>query len=200
MNLRLNPYLYISKFFSFYMDAETFIRFTQGEESAFEVLFKKYSAYMLVFARRFVPEEYVSDIVQDIFLQVWNRRSEFADAGSVKSYLFISVKNQCLNVLRQEDVKSRYLQSLTDEDFEDHILDVEVYTLLYKAISELPVNYRTVIEMSLNGEHLEEIARSMETTVDAVKAYKKRGKEMLRKKLGTLYGVALAEVILSFIH
>ena len=182
------------------MDVETFVRFTQGEERAFETLFKQYSAYMLVFARRFVPEEYVSDIVQDIFMQVWNRRAEFADAGSVKSYLFTSVKNQCLNVLRQEDVKARYLQSLTKEDFEDHMLDVEVYILLYKAISELPSNYRTAIEMSLNGSHLEEIARAMGTSIDAVKAYKKRGKELLRKKLGAVYGVVLAEVILSFIH
>ncbi len=182
------------------MDSETFIRFTQGEESAFEALFKEYSAYMLVFARRFVPEEHVSDIVQDIFLQVWSRHSEFIDEHTVKSYLFASVKNQCLNILRQEDVKSRYLRSLTEEDFEDHMLDVEVYTLLYAAISELPSKYRTVIEMSLNGHHLEEIAKAMGTTVDAVKAYKKRGKELLRKKLGAVYGLALAEVILSFLQ
>lgn len=182
------------------MDSETFVRFTHGEESAFEVLFKEYSAYMLVFARRFVSEEYISDVIQDIFLQVWNRRSEFASADSVKSYLFTSVKNQCLNILRQEDVKSRYLQSLTEEDFEDHILDVEVYTLLYKAISELPSRYRTAIEMSLNGDRLEEIARIMGTTVDAVKAYKKRAKELLRKKLSSLYGVALAEILLNLIH
>ena len=80
------------------------------------------------------------------------------------------------------------------------MLDVEVYTLLYAAISELPSKYRTVIEMSLNGHHLEEIAKAMGTTVDAVKAYKKRGKELLRKKLGAVYGLALAEVILSFLQ
>lgn len=182
------------------MDSETFIQFTQGKASAFEALFKEYSAYMLVFARRFVPEEYISDIIQDIFLQVWNRRAEFAGVDSVKSYLFASVRNQCLNIIRQEDVKSRYLQSLTDEDFEDHILDVEVYTLLYKAISELPSNYRTAIEMSLNGDRTEEIAKAMGTTVNAVKAYKRRGREMLRKKLAALYGIALTEVLLTFIH
>ncbi len=182
------------------MNSETFLRFTQGDESAFGALFKEYSAYMLVFARRFVPEDYVSDIIQDIFLQVWNRRADFLDMESVKSYLFTSVKNQCLNIIRQEDVKVRYLQSLTEEDFQDHMLDVEVYTLLYKAIAELPVNYRTAIEMSMDGVHLDEIARIMGTTVDAVKAYKRRAKELLRKKLSSIYGLALTEVILTFLH
>lgn len=76
------------------------------------------------------------------------------------------------------------------------MLDVEVYTLLYRAISELPDNYKKVINYSLDGYHIDEIAEQMHTTVDAVKAYKKRAKEQLRKKMGTLYGSSFTAMLL----
>lgn len=165
------------------MTSDTFLQFTKGNEAAFKQLFLEYSPGMLAFARQFVSEEKTQDILQDIFLQVWNRRTDFHNAEAVKSYLFTSVKNQCLNTLRNEHMHSSYLESLTEADFEDQMLDVEVYTYLYKAIGELPANYRQAIKGSLCGLHLEEIAQRMNATVDAVKAYKRRGKELLRKKL-----------------
>lgn len=165
------------------MRSETFLQFTQGDEAAFKQLFMEYSPGMLAFARRFVNEEKTHDILQDIFLQVWKHKAEFHDAETLKTYLFTSVKHQCLNVLRSEYTHSAYIESLTEADFEEQMLDVEVYTYLYKAIGELPPHYRRAIKGSLCGLRLEEIARQMDATVDAVKAYKKRGKELLRKKL-----------------
>lgn len=179
------------------MDSETFLCLKAGDEKAFKELFTEYSPGMLAFARRFVSEEMVYDVVQDTFLQVWNHKNQFNNICSIKSYLFTSVKNQCLNLLRNQHIQSAYLESLTEADFEEHMFDVEVYTLLYKAIEELPENYRRVIHDSLNGLHMEEIAREMNTSLEAVKGYKKRGKEMLKKKMKLLYGTSIMALIID---
>ncbi len=165
------------------MENETFIRFRQGDETAFKTLFYEYSPGLLAFARRFVREEDAEDAVQDIFMQIWNHRQEFKNPDTISSYLFVSVKHRCLNILRSKDMHRAYLESLSEEDFYDHMLDVEVYTLLYRAISGLPENYRKVINYSLEGYRIDEIAGLMHTTADAVKACKRRAKELLRKKL-----------------
>ncbi len=178
------------------MTNETFIRFQQGDETAFKTLFYEYSPSLLAFARRFVQEEEVEDVVQDIFMQIWNHRQEFKNPEAIRTYLFTSVKHRCLNILRSEDTHHTYLESLSEEDFYDQMLDVEVYTLLYRAISELPDNYKKVINYSLDGYHIDEIAEQMHMTVDAVKAYKKRAKEQLRKKMGTLYGSSFTAMLL----
>ena len=149
------------------MTNETFIRFQQGDETAFKTLFYEYSPSLLAFARRFVQEEEVEDVVQDIFMQIWNHRQEFKNPEAIRTYLFTSVKHRCLNILRSEDTHHTYLESLSEEDFYDQMLDVEVYTLLY-----------------------------LHTTVDAVKAYKKRAKEQLRKKMDTLYGTSFTAMLL----
>lgn len=182
------------------MKTETIVQFTKRDQRTFKAIFDEYSAYMLVFAKRYVSQQDAYDVVQEVFLLLWNCNIQFTSSTSVKSWLFTSVKNQCLNILRRDDINSRYLQSLTEEDFEENILDTELYTILYKAINKLPAHYKITIEMSLNGKKTEEIAQELDTTVDAVKAYKKRGKEMLRKYLIDVYGIILVEIFLSNIN
>lgn len=181
------------------MEKDVLSRLAKGNEKAFRQVFEEYTPSLIVFARRFVSGEEAHDAVQDVFLQLWNRREDFRDISSVQSYLFLSMKNHCLNLLRREDVRARYLQSLCEEDFEDCMLDVEVYSLLYKAIGNLPGHYRKVISLSLDGYTLEQIADTLGVSKDAVKAYKRRGKELLRKDLQQMYGTALAFVLLGFI-
>ena len=91
------------------MTNETFFRFQQGDETAFKTLFYVYSPSLLAFARRFVQEEEVEDVVQDIFMQIWNHRQEFKNPEAIRTYLFTSVKHRCLNILRSEDTHHTYL-------------------------------------------------------------------------------------------
>lgn len=169
----------------------TFAQFILGDENAFKTIFNEYYPSLVAFARRFLPDESAQDVAQDAFVQLWNRHHEFQNPDTLKSWLFTAIKNHCLNLLRNNDTEKRYLESLTETDFEDHIMDMEVYILLYKTIDNLPDHYRTAIRLSLNGYSLEEIAMEMSVTIDAVKAYKKRGKEMLRKNMQQLFGTTL---------
>lgn len=152
-------------------------------EETFELLFERYHLSLLVVARHFVPSTVAEDIIQDVFLKLWEKRKDLEQIESVKDYLYSAVKYGCFNYIRSQAIEQRYIENLTDEAFEEVMLDEEVFVELSNAIAELPESYRKVIELSLEGKHADEIAQIMGVTRDAVNAYKKRAKSSLRKKL-----------------
>ena len=152
-------------------------------EENFELLFERYHLSLLVVASHFVPRTAAEDIIQDVYLKLWEKRKVLDHIESVKDYLYSAVKYGCLNYIRSQAVEQRCIEKFSDNSFEEAMLDEEVFIELSKAISELPDTYRKVIELSLEGKHAEEIAQIMGVTRDAVNAYKKRAKNSLKKKL-----------------
>lgn len=152
-------------------------------EENFELLFERYHLSLLVVASHFVPRTAAEDIIQDVFLKLWEKRKELDKIESVKDYLYSAVKYGCFNYIRSQAMEQRCIEKITDEAFEEVMLDEEVFIELSKAITELPESYRKVIELSLEGKHADEIAQIMGVTRNAVNAYKKRAKSSLKKKL-----------------
>lgn len=152
-------------------------------EETFELLFERYHLSLLVVAGHFVPRTVAEDIIQDVFLKLWEKRKDLDKIESVKDYLYSAVKYGCFNYIRSQAIEQRCIENITDEAFEEVMLDEEVFIELSKAISELPEAYRKVVELSLEGKHADEIAQLMGVTRDAVNAYKKRAKSSLKKKL-----------------
>ena len=148
-------------------------------EENFELLFERYHLSLLVVASHFVPRTAAEDIIQDVFLKLWEKRKELDKIESVKDYLYSAVKYGCFNYIRSQAMEQRCIEKITDEAFEEVMLDEEVFIELSKAITELPESYRKVIELSLEGKHADEIAQIMGVTRNAVNAYKKRAKSSL---------------------
>lgn len=155
----------------------------QKNEETFGLFFEKFHLSLLIVANHFVPRSVAEDIIQDVFLKLWEKRNDWEQILSVKDYLYSAVKNACFNYIRSQATEQRCLETISDESFEEAILDEEIFVELSKAISELPESYREVIELSLQGKHADEIAQIMGVTRDAVNAYKKRAKSSLKKKL-----------------
>lgn len=102
----------------------------------------------------------------------------------MKSYLYTSVQNKCLNVIRTNQQFEKYKVEQSDALDEEYILDEEVISQLYQSIELLPDHYKEVMLKSMEGESIAKIALSMDTTEDAIKAYKRRAKQILKKELG----------------
>ena len=71
----------------------------QGNQRAFEFLFKSYYPRLRHFASRFVDETTAEDITQECFLKIWEMRSEIRNPN-IASLLFTMVRNACLNHLK----------------------------------------------------------------------------------------------------
>lgn len=81
----------------FILSDENFIaKLHFGEESIFKKIFKQFYLPIRSFASRFVKDNDIAeDIVQDVFLQMWEKRLMFATLSEIKSYLYTCVRNAC---------------------------------------------------------------------------------------------------------
>lgn len=159
---------------------------------AYRFFFKEYYQILGSFAQQYVKEEMIAeDIVNDVIYELYRNKKSFPDIVSLKSFLFTSIKHRSLNYIRGKKAQERYLQDPqvandTEEFFLDAIIEEEVYFLMHKAITELPEKIQEIYKLSLSGESNEAIAAQLHLTIDSVKAYKKRGKQILKKKLQNL--------------
>ena len=167
-------------------------RFCQGDEKAYRKFFEEYYQVLCVFAAKYVKDhDDAEDIVHDVLLELYSRKMQFDTIEALKSWLYSSIKNRCINQLQHKQAGERYAQDMmhkeSHEFFLDNIVEEEIYFLLEKAIAEFSNPLREIYQLSLQGKSNEEIARELNLTLDSVKSHKKRGKQALKDKLKDLY-------------
>jgi len=166
------------------------INIKAGNEAAFEMLFNFYCQNLINFARRYVTDIQIAEnIVQDVFSNVWNHRENLNPSKMIKSYLFTSVKNEALKVLRHRDVQTKsrgiLLDSLTkDADPEQELTANEINAEVHLAIDELPVKCREIFMMNrFDGLKYAEIAEVLGISVKTVEVQMGRALKKMRKRL-----------------
>lgn len=163
----------------------------KDDEQAYKILFDDYFYALSSFAAKYLEnKDTAEDVVLETLYDLWLNKQLFESIISLKSYLYQTVRNRCLNILKHKKIEARYFteQSFKSESdfFLDQILEEEVFLILKKAIKELPEQTRQIYELSLLGHDNQEIADILGLTMDAVKARKKRGKQILQSKLKNL--------------
>ena len=79
-----------------------------GDEEAFGEFFRSYYPRLLNYSRKFVEDDGIcQDIVQEAFIKLWEKRNTLQKIN-IKSYLYIMVRNACLNHLKHSHILSRY--------------------------------------------------------------------------------------------
>ena len=102
-------------------DKELYLKLKEGDERAFQTLFRKYYSAMCHFASQFLNDsELAEEIVQDMFVKIWEKRASLNIETSVKHYLFRSVRNQCLNQIQHEKIKKQ-LETFLEEELKDKL-------------------------------------------------------------------------------
>ena len=77
-----------------------------GEEYALEKVYKTAFRSLVYYASEITGQpQLAEEVVQDVFLKIWQKRSELSIKGSFKAYLFQSVHNHALNVIRQQKTR-----------------------------------------------------------------------------------------------
>lgn len=166
---------------------DNFTKMQSGDIRAFEHLFMSLYPGMCSNADRYLNDEVQSkDIAQEAFIKLWGKREEFKDIVSVKSYLYTTVRNLCLNFIRdhRKSVEiSGTLPDLAETDFKSIIIEEEAIHALYAAVDRLPAQTSRIIRMSLKGIKNQEIANELGISVNSVKTLKYNALNTLRKEL-----------------
>ena len=174
-----------------------------GNHTAFEMLFKTYSQRLIYFSRRYVLDKQTAEnIVQDVFLRIWQNKENLNPSKSIKSYLFTAVKNESLKQLRhlsvekqqQENVSRLSVVELTpDEAIDKNELKGE----LNKAINDLPEKCREIFYMSRFDQlKYSEIADILGISIKTVETQMGRALKKLRGQLAHLISIILFLMIL----
>lgn len=124
------------------------------------------------------------DVLNDIFVTIWTSKTTFESLQHIKSYVYLSIKNNFRNYLVHNNYKIDYLNRLRDEDkYDVNIVESELYSVVDEAIKLLPETYALVLKMYINGWKTGEIAGVLDRTEQNIYNIKYEAINILRKKL-----------------
>jgi RNA polymerase sigma-70 factor (ECF subfamily) len=166
--------------------------FTLGDENGkiFSRIFEKYYAALCLFAERIVGAENAEDVIEELFVTLWNKQHVFNDEEHLKAFLYHSAKNACLDFLRSDgraNVRNTKYAMLFDDTEESYLAEItrtETIRELHQAIDELSPQCRKVVRMGyFEGLSNAEIAEKLGVSVQTVKNQKAQAIALLRKRL-----------------
>ena len=155
----------------------------------FEALFREYFPLLAKYAEGFVfNRDDSEDIVQSLFINLWEKADDLHIQASLKAYLYQSVKNRCLNYLRDLNVSDRhkllYLEAMFSSSDETDWIDPEWTEKINLALDKLPSQMARSLRLKyMDGEKIVKIAREMKISENTVKTHLTRGKKRLHHQL-----------------
>ncbi|WP_346859208.1 RNA polymerase sigma-70 factor [uncultured Draconibacterium sp.] len=170
-------------------EKDLFEKIKQGNERAFEHLFKTYYAHLCVFASKIIEDEIAAEeIVQEFFVKLWEKRTLLTIDSSVKNYLFKSIKNLCLNFIKHNNVRLQHAKNFIAEvetnHFSDNFIEVDLARKIEESIESLPEKRREIFRLSREeGLKYREIADKLKLSVKTVEAQMGLALKTLRDKL-----------------
>ncbi len=145
------------------------------------------------FAGRYIPDMAVcEDIVQDVLISFWEKHASFHSLLAVKAFFYTSIRNSCLDHLKHDEVERKYQEfrktiPTEEESFLEEVIRTEACNQVYREINKLPQMERKVLLLALDEKPNEEIAASLNISVNTVRTHKARAYKVLRKSLGDVF-------------
>ncbi|MRG45929.1 RNA polymerase sigma-70 factor [Chitinophaga sp. SYP-B3965] len=148
------------------------------DQHAFKILFKHYYTTLFQFAVSIVKvRETAEEIVEDVFIKVWNQRKRLTEIANLRLYLYVSVKNHCLNHVTRRGTTAEIDLDQLDvvcaelvPNPEDLLVASELLQRVNKSIHELPpkcrIVYKLVKENGLSYKEVGEILNISPRTVE----------------------------------
>ena len=149
----------------------------KDDHHAFDELFKKYGPPLFTFVMSIMKEKYwAEEVVQDVFIKIWDKRKDIDSTLSFKSYLFTIALNTTKKIYRKKAQEEKHKQQIVLELHNDHISDIDIVEyknlLQYveKIIDKLPPSRREIFIMSkIDGLKNEKIAEHLSISEQTVK-------------------------------
>jgi RNA polymerase sigma-70 factor (family 1) len=184
------------------------LQLSEGNEIAFTQLFDHYHGQVYDTALRYLKSEMAAEeIVQDVFLKIWNKRTELTVVQSFNAFLFTMARNTILDRLRRLARERTAQQVLSKQqgftnDTDHRLLDNQYQEMLQQAIDNLPPQQKSVFRLAkMEGYSYKEIAEELGISVLTVKVHMNKAlaslREYLAARMGTMVFVPLLIKILG---
>lgn len=172
-------------------DNEIIRRIRQGDEKEFESLFRSSYVSLVRYAQTIIRDnEEAEEIVQDLFVRLWQEREKWIVESSLSGYLFRSVHNRCMHLIEHKKVREKYALKVSGTDPEkaedpSEILEYSELQIRITAILErLPERCSTIFYLNrFEGLKYTEIAEKLSVSIKTVEANMGKALKEFRKEL-----------------
>ena len=177
------------------------------DKQSFELLFRENFTALAGFARKYVKDlDTAKEITHDVFINLWEKRNEIDSGKPLGSYLFTSVRNRCLNYIRDFKKFDKTVDITENPGYSqlaENVDPVEIMELeerINLAIDSLPDKCREIFIMNrFRDLKYAEIAKELDISVKTVEAQMSRALKTLRQKLASYLPVWLVWMV-SFLN
>lgn len=167
-------------------DQSVWDKIVEGDVDALRILHDKYYSQMWLWASKYTRNESLAEeLVSDCFIKLWDHRQNIIIEKSLKSYLFLMLRNQIVSQSRKSKheivIGSDKLPDLPDELT---INNQDFYAGLYAAIHKIPEQRRKILELAVfESLSYKEIAAQLGISVNTVKTQMGRAYQFLKEEL-----------------
>ena len=174
-----------------YSDEELVQEIKANNVFAFDQLYKKYCKKVYKFGYSILKTvEDSENLVQDVFLSLWENRNKVEKNSSIKSYIFTITYNSAISIIRKRANESKYieyLQSLQELNEESVNLEMEYEELknrINKIVQALPPRQKEIYLLHyIEGLKYSEIAERLNISVNTIENHISRALKTIREKL-----------------
>lgn len=169
----------------------------KGDEKAFDMLFLEYYERLCRFAWRYVESEAIAeDLVQELFTWLWENRFKWDPLGTVRGYLYKSVKHRAIDHLKHQKIIDKYSELLEPPEnqiaieFNENLHEEHLKKAIAKAVENLPERGKMVFKLHrYDGLSYKEIAQVMDISVKTVENHMVQSFKFLRKGLSHFFPI-----------
>ncbi len=168
----------------------------ERDEGAWKVLFHDFYPALCCYAENYVDNSCeAEDVVQETLAKIWHKQILFNDTRHLTYYLYRAVYKNCLSIHRSKknivtiqdsnmDLNNLEKLGWTDDEFAVSIRE-EMYRRLWMGIQQLSERRREIIEKTIEGKSIKEIAEELNISINTVKNTKAKAIDELRNHANT---------------
>lgn len=181
--------------------------FIEGDKENFNRIFKYHYKTMVLFAHGLVKiKEEAEDIVTNVMMRLWEKRSSlhFKTEHNIKSFLFVSVRNECMTVIKRKGrTKERdavlNIPIDSDENFLFKLIEADLISYIRILVNDLPEKEKKIFNLYyMEGKDTKEIAQELGMSDNTVRAYNSRALSAIRERINkeTTIGILIIIILL----
>ena len=165
-----------------------------GNQQAYAQLYNYLFPQLHGYANRIIKnEEDATEIVQELFIKIWERRCDFPNFPMLKSFMYKSAHNTCINYIYRQQYQHKIIHKLKYEKQHTYIIEpyndseIERTNKLQqckKVINTLPDKCREIMELYFDeGLPSKTIAKQLNKSVHTIRNQKLRGIDLVKRRM-----------------
>ncbi|MDR1273186.1 MAG: RNA polymerase sigma-70 factor [Odoribacteraceae bacterium] len=156
-----------------------------SKREAFDRLYRLYFNSLYRFAYHFIMSPEAEDLVQEVFIKLYEKRMSLPENVSLKSYLYAATKNACINYLRHLGIhdknKSKLVEAILFSAGHDYEEEEEVAGRVEACIAKLSTQQQLVLRLHAEGMSYQQIAEKLNVSVGTINTHVNRAYAYFRK-------------------